>query len=1351
MFQGRIGSFKFERRPASRQCVLALEPLEARRLLAADITARSNFLDLPVLPGEILVQYRQMPSLSAYQNFREVTDGSILRSLHTSGMKAAGLGSLDRVRLGSGIEMQEALESLRRNPMVEFAEPNYRLNRTSVSNDPGYLNGNLWGLYSDDLPSAVGPAGTTNTFGAQAEKAWETGYTGSQDVIIGVIDEGLQIDHPDLAANIWVNPYEIPGDGIDNDGNGYRDDIHGWDAASNDNSIYDGIQDDHGTHVAGTIGAVGGNGIGVAGMAWNVKIIGAKFFGPNGGSVADAVEAIDYLTDLKVRHGIRLVATNNSWGGNFYSQAIHDAVIRSAKADILFVAAAGNSSANIDTSYFFPANANSTIGTSTETAASFDNVLSVAALASTGALASFSNYSSTQVDLAAPGVGIYSTMPAGVYGTMSGTSMAAPHVAGAAALLASLNLPDFGAEEIKSAILNSVTLTPALAGKTATGGRLNVAGAIQYALDSQRYVRLDQAFYGVGQTAVLESRDSIANADPSQIDQIAIRIQSTSDPTGKELLLQETSPNSAIFVGALDLVSGPSSASDELVVAPGDSIVASRESTGLQSTAVVRGAVGSLISGSHLGDTFVAAYTGTGATNQWNVTRNGQTIFAGTLSIDASLWIEGLEGNDSLLVDAGSYDNQIVYDANRITVDGFSILVSRIEKVKIAGGAGNDRLTLGNAVAEFDGGIGTDRLQMVSGNRLWNIIGAGNGSVDSSIPFSSVEWALGGTGNDSFVFASAGTMPGGVAGGDGTDVIDLSVKSSTQTINLAGGRSSSFGAMSEVERIVGGLSKADQLLAPNTANQWTLNGIDSGVLNGVLGFESFENLTGGSAADQFQVAGSATISGTVNGAGGIDQLDLSARQGGLEFRVGSLGTIVGIIAAFRTIEQVVGNSDIETFLRGSDTATAWAITASGQIVVGGVTYSSVGSIVGGTGIDTLTGPAAANRWTLSGANEGTWQTGASVVRFRGVENLTGSSSVDTFVVESSGTLTGTINGGTGVDELNVSARAGALDFRLGTVASLVGVLGGYTLVEQVVGNGVSGSQVAGANVATIWSTTVSGQIVVGGVTYSSVGSVVGGTGIDTLTGPAAANDWTVMGGNAGLIRTGTAVVSFSGVENLVGNTSVDQFRMEVLGSLTGSLQGGAGVNSLSYAGWTNAVVVNLASTLAGNATAISGVVSAIQVVLGGAGNDILTASSVASVLVGLGGDDQLTGGGQRDLLIGGIGADRLVANAGDDILISGTAVFEENVSALRDIHAEWTSARTFDQRIANLMGIGSLPRLNGENYLNNDAADGIVDTVFADVSSDSLTGGSQQDWFFADLSEVVDLVASGTSPDRRTG
>jgi Ca2+-binding RTX toxin-like protein len=303
----------------------------------------------------------------------------------------------------------------------------------------------------------------------------------------------------------------------------------------------------------------------------------------------------------------------------------------------------------------------------------------------------------------------------------------------------------------------------------------------------------------------------------------------------------------------------------------------------------------------------------------------------------------------------------------------------------------------------------------------------------------------------------------------------------------------------------------------------------------------------------------------------------------------------------------------------------------------------------------------------------------------------------------------------------------------------------------VLGNGVSGSRVAGANVATSWSTTASGQIVVGGVTYSSVGSIVGGTGIDTLTGPAVATEWAVTGANAGSIQSGTGVVSFGGVENLVGNTSNDQFRMEVLGSLSGSLQGGVGVNSLSFAGWSNPVVVNLASTLAGNATAIAGVLSGIQIVVGGAGNDVLTASSAASVLVGLDGDDQLTGGGQRDFLIGGIGADRLVANAGDDILISGTVVFEQSISALRDIHLEWTSTRIFNQRVANLMGTGAIPRLNGESYLNNHAADAVVDTVFADLNSDTLTGGSQQDWFFADLSEVVDLVSSGASPDRRDG
>src|SRR5262249_48886988 len=151
-----------------------------------------------------------------------------------------------------------------------------------------------------------------------------------------IVDEGIQFSHPDLSANIWTNSGEIPGDGIDNDGDGYIDDIHGWDFYNNDNSIYDGTSDDHGTHVTGTIGAAGGNGLGVAGVNWHVTYISAKFLGPNGGYTSDAVQAIDYMTYLKSKKGLNIVALNSSWGGGGYSQSLHDAIIRAAKADILF-------------------------------------------------------------------------------------------------------------------------------------------------------------------------------------------------------------------------------------------------------------------------------------------------------------------------------------------------------------------------------------------------------------------------------------------------------------------------------------------------------------------------------------------------------------------------------------------------------------------------------------------------------------------------------------------------------------------------------------------------------------------------------------------------------------------------------------------------------------------------------------------------------------------------------------------------------------------------------------------------------------------------------------------------------
>jgi subtilisin family serine protease len=366
--------------------------------------------------------------------------------------------------------VEEAIRRLERNPNVRFAEPNWKYNAAAVSNDTYYTSGQLWGMYGDDLPTAVGPAGTTNQYGSQAEKAWNDGFTGSSNVYVGIIDEGFQYAHPDLAANSWTNPFD-PLDGIDNDGNGYVDDIHGWDFFSNDNSTYDGTGDDHGTHVAGTIGGQGGNGAGVAGVNWSTTMISTKFLGPSGGFTADAIEALDYLTDLKVRHGINIVASNNSWGGGGFSQGLLDAIVRAANQGILFVAAAGNSNVNNDTTASYPSNY-STVG-----GAGYEAVIAVASITSTGAKSSFSSYGATTVDLGAPGSAIISSVPDSTYASYSGTSMATPHVTGAAALYAS-KYPGASANDIRNAILSGARATTSMSGITVTGGRLDVYGAL---------------------------------------------------------------------------------------------------------------------------------------------------------------------------------------------------------------------------------------------------------------------------------------------------------------------------------------------------------------------------------------------------------------------------------------------------------------------------------------------------------------------------------------------------------------------------------------------------------------------------------------------------------------------------------------------------------------------------------------------------------------------------------------------------------------------------------------------------------------------------------------------------------
>lgn len=415
---------------------------------------------------QIMVQW-DSSATEAERSAALAVSGGLLKELILSApMKARGEGVLEVIRLPAGANVEAALATYGATAGVRFAEVDQLLQVQAISNDPQYRSGSLWGMYGSDSPAAVGPAHTTNPFGSNAEAAWNQGFTGSKSVFVGLLDEGIDYEHQDLAANIWLNPYEID-DGIDNDGNGYVDDLRGWNFFDNTNAIYDLYEDDHGTHVAGTIGAVGGNGVGVAGVSWDVTMISSKFIGPGGGYISGAILALDYITDLKWRHGLNIVATNNSWIGGGNSQAMQEAIVRSAQKDILFVVASGNDFSDNDALPSFPS------GYSTTAAAGYDSVVAVASIDQAGQLSSFSNYGSTTVDLGAPGSGILSTTPWNSYQQGSGTSMAAPHVTGAIALYAS-KFPGSTAEQIRTALLASTTPTPSLQGLTSTGGRLDV-------------------------------------------------------------------------------------------------------------------------------------------------------------------------------------------------------------------------------------------------------------------------------------------------------------------------------------------------------------------------------------------------------------------------------------------------------------------------------------------------------------------------------------------------------------------------------------------------------------------------------------------------------------------------------------------------------------------------------------------------------------------------------------------------------------------------------------------------------------------------------------------------------------
>jgi subtilisin family serine protease len=444
--------------------------------------------------SQIIPQVPQWRALSAPQNydlvikFKEGTPQSIVSQL----VNRFNINTLRNyselpnfsfvsVTSSENLTLDEIIARYKADPNVEYVEPNFRYTiptnehswknssllsqsispkkNSLIPNDPYFES--LWGLYNVGQKVNNKPGGIAGT-DINVLDAWDLS-TGDDQMVVAIVDTGIDYNHPDIKPNIWVNENEIPDNGIDDDNNGVIDDVHGYNAIDDSGDPMD--DNDHGTHCAGTIGAAGDNGEGIVGVNWKVKLMGLKFLSGDGsGSLNDALETINYALEMKKR-GVNIRILSNSWGGGDYSKALHEAIKALNKEGILFVAAAGNSAMDTDKYPHYPSSYEA------------DNVLSVAAINNQDSMASFSNYGAKSVHIGAPGVDIYSTIPGNDYAFFSGTSMATPHVSGVASLILT-NHSSLTPKELIDRVVSTATKTKALEGKTISGGRINTYDAI---------------------------------------------------------------------------------------------------------------------------------------------------------------------------------------------------------------------------------------------------------------------------------------------------------------------------------------------------------------------------------------------------------------------------------------------------------------------------------------------------------------------------------------------------------------------------------------------------------------------------------------------------------------------------------------------------------------------------------------------------------------------------------------------------------------------------------------------------------------------------------------------------------
>lgn len=411
-------------------------------------------------PTRILAQFKETVVAAASGSALEQLGSKIVwQSRLVPGLVVLGDASVSAAAQGAApseevvrAQLLNRMNALALSGMFKYVEPDYTVHLNLTPNDQSFVDGTLWGLQN------LGQKGGVPGVDIDAVRAWDL-TTGSTNVIVAVIDTGIRYTHNDLTSQMWINPGEIPGNGIDDDGNGYVDDIYGINAITDTGDPMD--LGDHGTHVSGTIGASANDEYRLVGVAWNVRLMGCRFLGSNGGSTSDGIKCIDYAVTM----GARIL--NNSWGGGGYSQALYDIIAVAGQRGVLFVAAAGNDGLNNDLIPAYPASY------------PLDNIVSVAAIDRYNLLADFSNYGQTSVDLGAPGVAIYSSVSTSdsAYQLMNGTSMATPHVSGVAALILSI-YPAADLNEMVGRLFAGVVPVPGLNGRTTTGGRVNAYNSL---------------------------------------------------------------------------------------------------------------------------------------------------------------------------------------------------------------------------------------------------------------------------------------------------------------------------------------------------------------------------------------------------------------------------------------------------------------------------------------------------------------------------------------------------------------------------------------------------------------------------------------------------------------------------------------------------------------------------------------------------------------------------------------------------------------------------------------------------------------------------------------------------------